>query len=333
MPVPTPLTFRLLRLLADGEFHSGEELARRVRMSRSTVWKALQGVEEWGVTLFKVNGRGYRLVNTVQWLEADCLRPHLGGAADSLRVEIIDTVDSTNTLLLRRALAGEPGGLAVAAELQTQGRGRRGRSWHAALGGSLTFSLLWRFEQSAGALGGLSLAVSVALLRALRELGADQVGLKWPNDILWRHQKLAGILIELEGDVMGPSVAVIGIGLNLVLQPRVRHRIDQAVCDLASMGVYVERNQVLGRILAHLSQVLQMFALRGFAPLRAEWEEAHALAGRELSVALADGGSEIGLAAGVADDGALLLQTRSGLRRLYSGEVSVRPLQRDLRRA
>ena len=101
-----------------------QALARRVRMSRSTVWKALQGVEEWGVTLFKVNGRGYRLVNTVQWLEADCLH-HTWAAADSLRVEIIDTVDSTNTLLLRRALAGELGGLAVAAELQTQGRGRR----------------------------------------------------------------------------------------------------------------------------------------------------------------------------------------------------------------
>ncbi|MCC7547231.1 MAG: biotin--[acetyl-CoA-carboxylase] ligase [Burkholderiales bacterium] len=333
MSAPGPLTFRLLRLLADGEFHSGEELARRLRVSRSTVWKALHAVQDWGVTLFKVNGRGYRLVTPVDWLDAQLVCGHLGQAAECMRIEIVDAVDSTNTLLLRRALTGEPGGLAVAAELQTHGRGRRGRPWHAGLGSGLTFSLLWRFEQGVGALGGLSLAVSVAVLRALRELGADEIGLKWPNDLLWRHQKLAGILIELEGDAMGPSVAVIGIGVNVVLPSEVRNRIDQAVCDLAGMGLRVERNRLLGRILAHLVQVLEVFATGGFAPMRLEWERAHALAGRELMVALPDGGGETGLAAGVGDDGALLLETRSGLRRLYSGEVSVRPLQPDLRSA
>ena len=333
MSAPGSLTFRLLRLMADGEFHSGEELAKRMRVSRSTVWKALQAVDGWGVTLFKVNGRGYRLVTQVDWLDALAVAMHAGEAAAVLRVETVDSVDSTNTLLLRRALNGEAGGLAVAAEVQTHGRGRRGRSWHAGLGGGLTFSLLWRFDQGVGALGGLSLAVSVAVLRALRELGADEVGVKWPNDLLWRHQKLAGILIELEGDAMGPSVAVIGIGLNVALPAGVRDRIDQAVCDLAGMGVRVERNRLLGRILAHLAQALEVFATHGFAPMRLEWERAHALAGRELSVALPDGGMETGIAAGVGDDGALLLETRAGLRRLYSGELSVRPLQPDLRSA
>jgi len=333
MPAPGSLTFRLLRLMADGEFHSGEELAKRLRVSRSTVWKALQAVDEWGVTLFKVNGRGYRLVTQVEWLDPQVIAKHLGDAAAAVRVEVIDCVDSTNTLLLRRALTGEAGGLAVAAEVQTQGRGRRGRAWHAGLGSGLTFSLLWRFEHGVGALGGLSLAVSVALLRALRELGADEVGVKWPNDLLWRHQKLGGILIELEGDAMGPSVAVIGIGMNLALPPGVRERIDQAVCDLAGMGLRVERNLLLGRILAHLAHVLGVFATHGFAPMRLEWERAHALAGRELTVSLPDGGGETGVAAGVGDDGALLLETRNGLRRLYSGEVSVRPVQPDLRSA
>ena len=333
MPTPGSLTFRLLRLMADDEFHSGEELAKRLRVSRSTVWKALQAVNGWGVTLFKVNGRGYRLVTQVDWLDAQTVLAHAGEAAGVLRVETVDSVDSTNTLLLKRALDGEAGGLAVAAEVQTHGRGRRGRSWHAGLGSGLTFSLLWRFEQGVGALGGLSLAVSVAVLRALRELGANEVGVKWPNDLLWRHQKLAGILIELEGDSMGPSVAVVGIGLNVALPEGVRDRIDQAVCDLAGMGMRVERNRLLGRILAHLTHVLEVFAVHGFAPMRLEWERAHALAGRELSVSLPDGGGETGVAAGVGDDGALLLETRAGLRRLYAGEVSVRPLQPDLRSA
>jgi len=333
MSAPGSLTFRLLRLMADGEFHSGEELARRLRVSRSTVWKALQAVDGWGVTLFKVNGRGYRLVTQVDWLDGERVRQHMGEAAAGVRVEIVDMIDSTNTLLLHRALTGEPGGLAVAAEVQTQGRGRRGRVWHAGLGGGLTFSLLWRFERGVGALGGLSLAVSVALLRSLRELGADEIGLKWPNDLLWRHQKLAGILIELEGDAMGPSVAVIGIGLNVALPAEVRNRIDQAVCDLTGMGVDVERSRLLGRILAHLVHVLGVFDVHGFAPLRLEWERAHALAGRELMVSLPDGSSETGVAASVCDDGALLLETPAGMRRLYSGEVSVRPLQPDLRSA
>lgn len=330
---PTPLTFRALRLLADGEFHSGEALARALRVSRTTVWKALQSAEGWGVTLFKVHGRGYRLVTPVEWLDAQRVREHLGTHAQTFQIEVVDLVDSTNTVLLNEALAGAPSGLVVAAELQTQGRGRRGRTWHTGLGGALTFSLLWRFEQGVRDLGGLSLAVSVALARALRALRLEDVMVKWPNDVVWRHQKLAGVLTEIEGDVMGPSAAVIGVGINIYLEPDVRQRIDQAVTDLAATGVRVERNRLLGTCLAHLADVLEQFAGSGFGPLRAEWEASNALTGRTVAVTLADRSEQTGLAAGVADDGALLLQTDSGLRRFYSGEVSVRPAQRALRSA
>ena len=210
-PAPlSPLTFRTLRLLADGEFHSGEALARTLRVSRTTVWKALQGLEEWGVTLFKVHGRGYRLVTPVDWLDVQQINRHLGAHQEELQVHVVDTVDSTNSLLLAEAQAGAPSGLAVAAELQTRGRGRRGRGWHTGLGDALTFSLLWRFRQGVGALHGLSLAVSVALVRALRALGATEAMVKWPNDVLWRQHKLAGVLIEVQGGAAGPSAAVIG---------------------------------------------------------------------------------------------------------------------------
>jgi BirA family biotin operon repressor/biotin-[acetyl-CoA-carboxylase] ligase len=331
---PTALTFRALKLLGDGEFHSGEALARALRVSRTTVWKALQSAQACGITLFKVHGRGYRLVTPVDWLDAAQVRRHLGPRADAFQVEVIDVADSTNTILLNEALAGAPSGLVVAAELQTQGRGRRGRAWHTGLGGALTFSLLWRFEQGVRDLGGLSLAVSVALVRAVRALGVDGVMVKWPNDLLWQHQKLGGVLTEIEGDVMGPSAAVIGIGLNLRLEPDVRQRIDQAVTDLASaLGVPVDRNRVLGVVLAQLADVLDVFARAGFPPLRAEWEACHALAGRGVTVTRADHAEQVGTVAAVADDGALLLQTDSGLRRIYSGDVSVRPAQRALRSA
>ena len=331
--VPTPLTFRVLRLLADGEFQSGEKLARTLKVSRTSVWKALQAAEAWGVTLFKVHGRGYRLVTPVDWLDAARVREHLGVHADTFQVEVVDLADSTNTILLNEALAGAPAGLVVAAELQTQGRGRRGRNWHTGLGGALTFSLLWRFEQGVRDLGGLTLAVGVALVRALRASGAEGVQVKWPNDLVWQHHKLGGVLTEIEGDVMGPSAAVIGIGLNVFLEPDVRQRIDQAVTDLASVGVRVDRSRLLGACLAQLADVLEVFARQGLAPLRAEWERMHALAGRTVAVAMGDRTQQTGIAAGIADDGALLLQTESGLRRCYSGEVSVRPVEPALRSA
>jgi BirA family transcriptional regulator, biotin operon repressor / biotin---[acetyl-CoA-carboxylase] ligase len=335
MPINSlsPLTFRALRLLGEGEFRSGEALARALRVSRTTVWKALQGLEEWGVTLFKVQGRGYRLVTPLDWLERSRVMQQLGPRAELFQVELLDVTESTSSVLLNEAVAGAPSGLVVAAELQTQGRGRRGRTWHTGLGGALTFSLLWRFDRGVGALGGLSLAVSVAIVRALRALGVDDVLLKWPNDVMWRHQKLAGVLVEIEGDVMGPSAVVIGIGINVRLEPGVRDRIDQAVVDLAGTGAPPDRSRLLGILLVHLADVMEAFASRGFAPLKAEWEALSSVAGRMVAVTMPDASQESGLVAGVADDGALLLQTATGLRRYYSGDVSVRPIEGVLRSA
>lgn len=329
---PNALSFRVLRLLADGEFHSGEALARQLKVTRTTVWKALQGLESWGVTLFKVNGRGYRLVTPIDWLDVQAVRTSLGARAHGFQVEIVDAIGSTNTVLLNEALAGAPNGLVVAAELQTQGRGRRGRTWHTGLGGALTFSLLWRFEHGVGALGGLSLAVSVALLRTMRDLDLQDVAVKWPNDLLWRHRKLAGILTEIEGDVSGPSAAIIGIGVNMRLPDLVKDRIDQAVTDLSSAGVEVTRSELLGRLLGHLADVLGSFNTRGFGALRDEWDAAHVLHGRTVAVSASGQPDETGVVAGVAEDGALLLRAGTAVRRYYSGEISVRPGE-ALRRA
>ena len=323
----------MLRLLSDGEFHSGEALARVLGVSRTTVWKALQGMEALGVTLFKVHGRGYRLVTPVDWLDAGRVRRHLGPRAESFQVHVLDAVGSTSTLLLAEALAGAPSGLTLAAEVQTAGRGRRGHRWYSGLGGGLTFSVLWRFERGVGDLGGLSLAASVGLVRALRELGGDEVQLKWPNDLLWRYHKLGGVLTEIEGDVMGPSAAVIGIGVNAHVDPAVRHLIDQAVTDLAAAGVHQDRNRVLGSLLRHLADTLELFAAHGFAPMKGEWMRYDALAGRAVAVSMPDRSEHAGIAAGVADDGALQLQTAAGLRRIHSGDVSLRPLEGGLRRA
>jgi BirA family biotin operon repressor/biotin-[acetyl-CoA-carboxylase] ligase len=321
----TDLSFALLRLLADGDFRSGPALARTLGVSRATVWNAVRAIEIAGLEVYKVRGRGYRLAQPVSLLDAAAIVQCVGAHARRLTVEIVDVADSTNTLLMQRAAAGAQSGAVIAAEWQSSGRGRLGRPWHSGVGRALTFSLLWRFTQGAGAIAGLSLAAGVAVLRALHDLGANEARLKWPNDVLWRGHKLAGMLIEMQGDALGPSAVVIGIGLNVRLSAAMRGRIDQAAADLESAcGRELDRNAVLASILARLVQVLDEFTEHGFAPLRAEWERHHAHQGQNVAVKLPTGRMEEGVATGVADDGALLFQTGTAVRRLHSGEITVR---------
>jgi BirA family biotin operon repressor/biotin-[acetyl-CoA-carboxylase] ligase len=317
-------TFPILRLLADGRFHSGEAIAEHLGVTRATVWNALRDAEMLGVQLFSVRGRGYRLPDPVCFLDKEQVLQALGDHRETFSLEFHDRIESTNSHLMQQA-GSAPNGTCVAAELQTAGRGRRGRAWHAGLGSSLTFSLLWRFECGAGGLSGLSLAVGVALMRALRELGADDALLKWPNDVLHRGRKLAGILIELQGDMDGPSAAVIGIGLNLRLREALRDSIDQPVCDLHGiLGQAVSPNALLGALLRHLAEVMGAFEQEGFAVLQEEWAVHHAFQDQAVRMLMPDGQEICGVARGVATDGSLLMETGQGIRRFSSGEISMR---------
>jgi len=321
----TPHTLEVLRLLEDGAFHSGEAIGRKLDITRGSVSNALADVEELGLEVSKVHGRGYRLITPVQWLSAEQIARHLGKKARRFALEVVDVTGSTNTDLIEAAARGAPTATVRVAEFQSKGRGRRGRDWHSGLGGALTFSLLWRFEQGAGFLSGLSLAVGVALARVLRRHGARDVMLKWPNDLLWRHLKLAGILIELSGDVMGPTVAVIGVGLNLRLPEVVKSRIDQPVVDLARIGAEADRNRLFAEILVELDEVLGIFSAEGFAPFRSEWNRAHAYQDKTVRLRMPDKVEFEGKVQGVEEDGALLIHTRSGPRKFYGGELSLRP--------
>ena len=292
-------------------------------VTRSAVWYGIRDISGAGFTIEKVRGRGYRLAQPVSLLEAARVRQLLGGI--DLDVEVWDTLDSTNTRLMQRAAEGARSGLALAAEVQTAGRGRRGRVWHSGLGHTLTFSLLWQFVQGARELGGLSLAVGVALARALRAAGAREAQLKWPNDVVLPAGKLAGILIEMQGDMLGPSTAVIGIGVNVRADARVLAAVDQPVADLEAVaGAAIDRNVLLAGLLRELSSVIGVFAKEGFTALRAEWQALHAQQDQTVQLLLPDGKSVTGIARGVAEDGALLLETATGISRHHSGEVSLR---------
>ena len=322
---PKPLTFALLRQLADGEFHSGEEMAGVLGVSRAGVNNALREAEHFGLTLYRVRGRGYCLVDPPHWLDAASIARHLGKRSPDFHLTILDSAPSTNTLLMREMAAGAPSGTVLAAEWQSGGRGRMGRAWHSGLGNALTFSLLWRFNGGLGSLSGLSLAAGIALIRALRSFGISGARLKWPNDILDEHgAKLAGVLIEAHGDMLGPSAVVIGIGLNLTLPRDVADRIDRPAGGLAEQrGQAPDRNHLLASILLELGGICSGFEKHGFAALRAEWEDHHALQNRPVLLALPDGSQLAGIARGVTDEGALRLETRQGVEIFHAGEISL----------
>jgi len=323
--MPKPLTLALLKVLADGDFHSGEEMARSVGLTRTSVHNALRDVAQFGLKLHSVRGRGYQLAQPLYWLDAGKITALLGELSALLQVAVIDHADSSNAVLLEQARQGAASGSVLAVEWQSAGRGRLGRRWHSGLGDALTFSLLWRFEKGLAALSGLSLAVGVAVVRALRELGVAEAGLKWPNDVLLPDGKLAGVLLEAQGDVLGPSAVVIGIGVNLSEPDAARQQIDQAVSDLSSHGVPLsERNRVFALLLKHLVGVLQTFALHGFAVLRAEWEGYHHLQHCEAIVHRPDGTRVEGIVLGVDAEGALRMRTPRGEQVFHAGEISLR---------
>jgi BirA family biotin operon repressor/biotin-[acetyl-CoA-carboxylase] ligase len=323
-----------LRQLADGAFHSGEDLAATVGLTRARVSQLLKQAETAGLSLERVRGLGYRLTAAPDFLSADGIRRALrefaekGGTFPLLDVEVVDQIGSTSTELLRRAQRRDIHGTVLAAEWQTSGRGRRGKPWTAVAGGSLTFSLGWRYEQGAGWLAGLSLAVGVAVVRALEAEGLAGVELKWPNDLVHRHLKVGGILVELNGDALGPSIVVVGVGLNVRLPVEVRRNIDQPVSDLATVAgrgaAPLDRNRLLARLAAELAMTLDAYAHAGFPAFAAEWQRRHAYQGKPVKLLLPDGASVKGTVAGVDSTGALVLADGPRRARFLSGEISLR---------
>jgi BirA family biotin operon repressor/biotin-[acetyl-CoA-carboxylase] ligase len=322
------MAFALLRRLADGELHSGEALAATIGMSRARVSQLLKQVEHSGLSLERVRGRGYRLVDATPFLDRAEIVRELGAHATALKVEVADHIDSTSSELLRRNLGTDIHRLLLAAEWQTAGRGRRGRRWTSIVGGSLTFSLGWRFEQGAGFFSGLSLAVGVAIARALEASGCAGVELKWPNDLVHGHRKLGGILIELSGDALGPSLVVVGVGVNVRVPEAARDDIAQPVIDLATIAGAIDRNALLARIATEIALALEQYGRRGFSAFRAEWQRRHALQNQPVDVLLPDGSVAHGSIAGVDTDGALLLDRGGRRTRFVSGEVSLRLARR-----
>jgi BirA family biotin operon repressor/biotin-[acetyl-CoA-carboxylase] ligase len=245
----------------------------------------------------------------------------LDGAAivlPGVEVRVVERCTSTNDLLLK-----ENNTVLLAAEEQTAGRGRRGRRWHSAPGAGLTFSLGRRIRRPARELAALSLVAGVAAARALRALGVRQAALKWPNDLVVDGAKLGGILVEARtagGSRNRGSYAVIGLGINCRRTRGLAAKLGRAVAFVGDF-VAVSRTEILQGTASALLAALDAFEAGGLQALRAEWEAMDAHAGQRLRVRLADGRVMTGTAGGLAEDGALRLVTRNGVRAVRSGRV------------
>jgi len=328
-----PLVARAFARLADGEFHSGEELAQRLGVSRSAFWKAVRTLRALGAPLEAVRNRGYRLERATEPLDAAQIRSHLPREVRD-RVTHLETewsIGSTNTALLERPGPKIGATEVLLAEYQTAGRGRRGRTWLAPPGGAICLSLSWTFREVPPDLGALGLVIGVCALRALTSLDVRNLGLKWPNDLLIDERKLGGVLIDLRAESAGPAYVVIGIGLNVALGDEVLRKIAQAglpAVDLASSaGTPASRNAVAAGLIGECVRGLLEFERTGLKPFSEEWRRADALRGRPVEVRTAEGTSTRGYARGIDVHGALMLETPAGVKRFISGDVSVRPLE------
>lgn len=316
----------ILRLLSDGRFHSGEELAGHLGCTRSAIWKQVKQLrDQTALHIDSVTGRGYRLRRPLRLLDREQIVGRLSdsSAQDLQACHVLGSVTSTNALALASSPAMQGPAAAWFAEHQTEGRGRRGRTWISPYGRNLYFSLAYRFDLPMTRLSGLSIASGAVLAGVLSRHGLQGHALKWPNDLLWQSRKLAGILLEAFGESDGPACAVIGIGVNLDLGRDAAQQIDQPAVCMREAGVDVDRNQLAGDLLDAALQMCRRFATHGLAPFAESWRDYDAYQGEQ--VRLLGATSELrGQCLGIADDGGLRLRVGSETNTYYAGELSLR---------
>lgn len=274
---------KLIALLANGEFHSGEQLGETLGMSRAAINKHIQTLRDWGVDVFTVPGKGYSLPEPIQLLNAEQILGQLDGGS----VAVLPVIDSTNQYLLDRI--GElKSGDACVAEYQQAGRGRQGRKWFSPFGANLYLSMFWRLEQGPAAAIGLSLVIGIVMAEVLRKLGADKVRVKWPNDLYLQDRKLAGILVELTGKTGDAAQIVIGAGINMAMRRVEESVVNQGWITLQEAGINLDRNTLAAMLIRELRAALELFEQEGLAPYLSRWEKLDNFINRPVKLIIGD---------------------------------------------
>ncbi|QZY94659.1 bifunctional biotin--[acetyl-CoA-carboxylase] ligase/biotin operon repressor BirA [Pantoea dispersa] len=310
---------KLVALLADGEFHSGEQLGEALGMSRAAVNKHIQTLKSWGLDVYTVTGKGYSLPAPIQLLNEEAILAHLHQAD----LAVIPVIDSTNQYLLDR-MDQLNSGYACIAEYQQAGRGRRGRKWFSPFGANLYMSMYWRLEQGPAAAMGLSLVIGIVMAEVIQSLGAADVRVKWPNDLYLQDRKLAGILVELTGKTGDAAQIVMGAGINLVMRGEGTAEINQGWINLQEAGIEINRNELAARLINRLREALPLFERDGLAPFVGRWEALDNFIHRPVKLLIGD--HEVhGIARGIDKQGGLLLEQDGEIKSWVGGEISLRP--------
>ena len=312
---------KLIYRLAPGNFVSGEELATDLMVTRTSISKDIQRLQDWGANIFTVKGRGYKLADPFVPLNSDFICELLG--PDMLGpIHVLTSAESTNNTMKANWSEWQQGEVIIA-DIQTKGRGRRGREWIAPIGSGLTFSLHWAFESGHQSLAGLPLVVGCALCRVLREFGVSDAGVKWPNDIYVNAAKAGGVLVELEGQLDSAARCIIGVGLNVAL-PNHNLEVDQPITDVQShTQQQIHRNELVAQLIAEMWKTISRFEEEGFSAFKNEWESYDIFNNQEVTI-VAGERRFIGTGVGVDEVGALKLKTNNGIERFHGGEVSLR---------
>ncbi|WP_245929187.1 bifunctional biotin--[acetyl-CoA-carboxylase] ligase/biotin operon repressor BirA [Agarilytica rhodophyticola] len=324
-------TLSLLRLMSDGSFHSGESLGALLGISRAAVWKNLQQLADIGIQVESSRGLGYCIAGGLSLIDkktlANCLPDNLLQQLDM--ISVLPVIDSTNKYLFDQVNADQNTAIKsiCLAEMQTGGRGRRGRVWQSPFARNLYLSIAWPFDNGIAVMEGLSLAVGVAIAEALEELGLPDTSLKWPNDILYSGAKLGGVLIEIVGDMSGQCHVVVGVGLNVAMPEQFMLDVDQAWTDIKSLlpenNELPSRSEIAGIVLKHLLTLLSDYQDKGFAFYRQRWQRKGAYCNQEVSL-VTPSKVVTGKMLGVSETGAVILMVDNTEMHFVGGEISLR---------
>jgi len=314
----------LLKALASGDFVSGQELGEQLDISRTAISKHIKALTEMGLDIYSVTGKGYKLSQSLNLLSQNEIINALPKTGLIPEVEVHSLIDSTNSYLLRRLPNQLSQGQVCLAEFQSAGRGRRGRQWVSPFGSQIYLSMYWYLEQGLSAAMGLNLVAALAVSDAIYELTNIQVQLKWPNDVYLGGVKLAGILIDLEGQALEPSHSVIGIGLNVNMPAQAAEQIDQKWTDLQSHSKsLINRNALCTKIIHALLERLHQHEKVGLAVMIEEWHAQDYYLNKRVKLITGERITK-GICRGVNAQGALMLEIDGQVKPIYGGEVSLR---------
>jgi len=316
----------LLTLLSDGKFHSGEQLAKQLGCSRSLICTQMSALSDaYGLDIYAVQGKGYKLEKSIELLDLNWLDEQLIKTNPSLhRLHLLKTIGSTNEFIQQLVDFKLNSGQVCVAEMQTSGKGRRGRTWVSPFAQNIYLSLSWTFFLAPAQLSGLSLVIGIAVCRALELFGLKGIALKWPNDVLSNNKKLAGILVEVFGEQEGPSHTVIGLGLNVSMSSK-QSGIDQPWVSLDALSDKpISRNKLVVALVEQITLAIKTFEQRGMVFFMEAWKNRDLYYNQEVVISSAHQ-KLFGIYKGIDVSGAMLLETADGLQRLFGGEVSLRP--------